>query len=348
MTQKPLSKNQIDELQKIYKTAAKASTSHKAFAILQYVRGGDMSLCVYTVDHARRLKRSYLNKGVEALNDQRKTDRHRVLSAPEKRHVIDIIKTKLPKEVMPGCSAEYWTTGLLGSYIEDKFGKKYKSKTSSYLLFKEAKLTWHKPGKVYEKSNPEAKAAWIETIQPILEKYWQEKDTVVLCEDEMVLTAKTTTQKVWLPSGKYPPIVEVNGRSKNKSFYGFLNLKTGQENAFITDWQNMYITVEILKKIRKVYPTQKLVIIWDNAGWHRGSKVQEWIEADKNTETIHFPAYTPDLNPQEHVWKAGRKEVTHNQFIDKIEETAEKFKGYIESQRFAYELLGFRASCGQV
>lgn len=164
----------------------------------------------------------------------------------------------------------------------------------------------------------------------------------------MVLTARTTTQRIWLPVGEYPPVMETNGTRKNKSFYGFLNLKTGEEHAFITDWQNMHITAEVLTKLRGVYPSQKLVIIWDNAGWHRGSKVTEWIEADGATETIHFPPYTPDLNPQEHVWKAGRKAVSHNQYIQKIGETAEEFKQYIEGRTFDYELLGLRAGQAQV
>jgi transposase len=135
----------------------------------------------------------------------------------------------------------------------------------------------------------------------------------------------------------------MNTTKKRKSFYGFLNLKTGKEHTFITDWHNMYITVEVLEKLRKLYPTQKLVLIWDNCGWHRGSKVTEWIAQDGNTETIHFPPYTPQLNPQEHVWKAGRRAVTHNQYIQKIEETTERFKAYIEERQFSYELLGLRA-----
>ena len=111
----------------------------------------------------------------------------------------------------------------------------------------------------------------------------------------------------------------------------------------------MYSTVEILTKVRAAYPTQKLVLIWDNAGWHRGSEVQKWIEQDNNTETIHFPPYTPDLNPQEHVWKAGRAAVTHNQHITNLNETAEQFRDYLNTRTFAYELLGFRASpSGQV
>jgi DDE superfamily endonuclease len=101
----------------------------------------------------------------------------------------------------------------------------------------------------------------------------------------------------------------MNTTKKRKSFYGFLNLKTGKEHTFITDWHNMYITVEVLEKLRKLYPTQKLVLIWDNCGWHRGSKVTEWIEQDGNTETIHFPPYTlhPTAQPSGACLESGTK-----------------------------------------
>lgn len=106
----------------------------------------------------------------------------------------------------------------------------------------------------------------------------------------------------------------------------------------------MSITAEVFTKVREAYPTKKLVIVWDNCGWHRGSKVTEWLERDGNVESIHFPPYTPQLNPQEHVWKAGRKAVSHNQFIgEKLEEIAERFEQYITGRVFSYELLGLRA-----
>lgn len=64
----------------------------------------------------------------------------------------------------------------------------------------------------------------------------------------------------------------------------------------------MTITKDILEKIRKTYyPYQKLLIFWDGAGWHKGSKVQEFIKEDKNIEIIYFPKYAPELNPQEYV-----------------------------------------------
>ena len=305
-----------------------------------------MSLSVYSVDHARRLKYAYLKGGIAALEDKRINYRDRVLTKTEREMVIRALQTKQPTDVISGCTVEHWTTGLLGLYISEQFGKRYKSKTSERLLFREAKLTWHCPGRVYEKADQPAREAWAKQQsdgRSRLMGAWRNPDTVILCEDEMVLTSATTIQKIWLPKGAYPPVTETNTTKKRKSFYGFLNLKTGQEHAFITDWQNMYVTVEVLTKLRQVYPTEQLLIVWDNAGWHRGSEVQKWIRKDKRTKTLHFPPYTPDLNPQEHVWKAGRKAVTHNQFIQRIEETAARFKAHIETQHFSYELLGLRA-----
>jgi transposase len=50
----------------------------------------------------------------------------------------------------------------------------------------------------------------------------------------------------------------------------------------------------------------KVALFWDNAGWHKGSVVQEYIKKDGNITVIHFPTYAPEENPQEHVWKSPR------------------------------------------
>jgi transposase len=158
----------------------------------------------------------------------------------------------------------------------------------------------------------------------------------------MVLSTQTTFQKIWLKKGEYPKI-EVSNTKKNKSIYGFLNLKTGCEHAFIKDWQNMHITVEVLKEIRRLYPEQKILLFWDGAGWHRGSKVREFIESDGSIEVVYFSPYSPEENSQEHVWKAGRSNITHNKFIPDIEKAANDFVNCLNENIFEYKLLGFSA-----
>jgi hypothetical protein len=92
-----------------------------------------------------------------------------------------------------------------------------------------------------------------------------------------------------------------------------------------------------------LYPEQKILLFWDGAGWHRGSAVQNFIKEDGKIEIIYFPPYSPEENPQEHVWKAGRSAVTHNKFIVDIEQTAQSFIDYLNSSSFHYKLLHLTA-----
>lgn len=65
-----------------------------------------------------------------------------------------------------------------------------------------------------------------------LEKAFRDPDTAVLYQDEIVLSSTTRFQKIWLKKSEYPKI-QVSNTKKNKSIYGFLNIKNGAEHSFI-------------------------------------------------------------------------------------------------------------------
>ena len=134
---------------------------------------------------------------------------------------------------------------FLGICIKEKYGVSYKSKRPFYLLFEEAKYSFHKPGKVYEKRDEVKVEAWKDSVRPKIREAFKDPETAILCADEMVLSTQTTFQKIWLKKGDYPKI-EVSNTKKNKSLYGFLNIKTGTEHAFVREWQNIHITTEVL------------------------------------------------------------------------------------------------------
>lgn len=286
------------------------------------------------------LRSNYLKNGLVAVEDKKKKNPKELLTKKEREAIIETVKTRKPSD----CGTyfvnhDYWTTGILGEYIRRQYDVAYKSKTSLYLIFRQSKFTFHKPGRVYQKRDEAEVKKWQKATKPIVEKAYSEPNTVVLCEDEMVLSTQTTFQKIWLPKGEYPKIT-VSNKKENRSIYGFLNVKTGQEHAFKTEWQNMYITAKMLKNIRKIYPTQELLLLWDGPGWHKGKEVTKFIEQDKRITTLHFPKYSPEENPQEHVWKKGRSMVTHNVTIDDIDETADQFVKYLNATTFNYSLLG--------
>lgn len=161
----------------------------------------------------------------------------------------------------------------------------------------------------------------------------------------MILSTQTTFQKIWLELANYPKVEVSTTSRKNKSMYGFLDLASGKEHVFSTDKQNMYETRKMLRKIRKLYPEKKIFLLWDNVGWHKGSIAQTYIQKDGRIEQLYFPKYSPKLNPQEHVWKQGRHEITHNQTIENIKKTSRKFVMFLNSSLFHYSILGINLLC---
>lgn len=341
-----LTNKQIEELQKIIDSSQSSGPEvRKATAILLLNKDAStvetiIELTRYKRRRVYELRRKYLLEGASALIDKRQGEPKKLLNRKQREEIIKTVKHKSPQEF--GYRYPYWTTGILGDFIERHYNVKYKSKTSYYLLFRQAKFTYHKPGRVYHKRDEQAVSQWRKEIKPTVRRAMKNKNRVILTEDEMILSTQTTFQKIWLPEGEYPKI-EISNNRESRSVYGFLNIKTGQEHAFKSERQNMYLTVKILKKVRKIYPKQKLLILWDGSGWHRGSEVQKFIKKDKKIKTIYFPRYSPEENPQEHVWKSGRSQVTHNHFIENIDRATDEFVAYLNSAKFAYSLLGCSA-----
>ena len=140
----------------------------------------------------------------------------------------------------------------------------------------------------------------------------------------MILSTQTTFQKIWLPEGSYPKIDIANIR-KRRGVYGFLDVKTGNEYAFKTEKINSEETRKILDKIGEKYKDKKILLIWDGAPWHRSEIIKDFLNTTKYSfQLFRFPPYAPDLNPQEHVWKAGRSHVTHNRFIENIDKATDE------------------------
>lgn len=342
MKQQKLTQKQINELKSTLRNNDSTGAEvRRAQAILMVDQETDSATITAVTDYSRTraftLRRRYFAIGISALQDKRKGRPKELLTKKQRAEIIKTVKTEKPTN--HDYNSDYWTTSILGDFIHRHCHIQYKSKTSYYLLFKQAKFTFHKPGRVYERRDEAEVEEWRKAAKTKVKQVLKaEPETVILAEDEMSLSTQTTFQKIWLPQGEYPKI-EVASSKEARSIYGFLNLKNGKEHAFKTNWQNMYITAEILGKLRLVYPTQKILLIWDQAPSRQGHTAQEFIESDGQIKTIYFPRAAPEENPQEHVWKKGRGHVSHNQYIQKIDTTTDEFVDYLNRTEFKYSFL---------
>lgn len=168
---------------------------------------------------------------------------------------------------------------------------------------------------------------------------------MILAEDEASLYLQATVAQVWAPRGQ-APVVRVDQQRDKTSFYGTLNLQTGGEIVTQASTMTGATTVQHLEQILAAYPQRNILLFWDRAPWHKGAQVREFLAANPRLEVMNFPVAAPDLNPQEHVWKATRSAVSHNHSQRRLPELADQFAAHLSTQTFRSSFLdryGFTA-----
>ena len=162
--------------------------------------------------------------------------------------------------------------------------------------------------------------------------------TVILAEDEASLYLQATLRVVWAQRG-HTPIIKLHPGRESTHFYGALNLNTGQELAMRSALMNAETSALFLQQILLAYPELPILLLWDRAPWHRGQEIEAVLAANPRLEIISFPTGAPDLNPQEHVWKATRGAVSHNHTCTKLDKLADDFENHLTTTTFPCSFL---------
>jgi transposase len=161
------------------------------------------------------------------------------------------------------------------------------------------------------------------------------------------LYLQATTSFVWSAIGE-TPIVRADPGRKQTHFYGAVNLASGKEIVLRSDVMISEVSAQFLQAILDSEPNVPVVVFWDRAPWHHGEEVKKLMESNPRLQIILFPTASPDLNPQEHVWKAARKAVSHNHTISSLPELADRFEEFLTNTAFPSSFLdrfGYTAIC---
>jgi transposase len=76
-----------------------------------------------------------------------------------------------------------------------------------------------------------------------------------------------------------------------------------------------------LRHVGRLYPAdrhKRVVLIIDNAPWHRGQPIDEALADHPHVEFYRLPSYSPHLNAIERFWKSLRRRATHNRLFDRL------------------------------
>src|SRR5919107_3182194 len=73
-----------------------------------------------------------------------------------------------------------------------------------------------------------------------------------------------------------------------------------------------------LRHVARLYPAEqnkRVVLIIDNAPWHRGGPIEQALADHPHLEFKRLPSYSPHLNVIERFWRWLRRRATHNRLF---------------------------------
>ncbi|MDV2977965.1 UNVERIFIED_CONTAM: IS630 family transposase [Actinomycetes bacterium ARC8] len=260
-----------------------------------------------------------------------------LLTEEQREAVIQVLCQPPSDEFLP---AQFWDVPKLDHWLSTTFNIEYASASSYHFLLRMAGLSFHKPEK-FDRKRADKKVInrRIKEIREELSGPLADQDTLVFAADEVRIDQEAVVRRAWYEKNT-KTVLKVDRKKASQSFIGFLNQNTGECATLRLDWQNSATILEAVQTLVGVNPGKKIVIVWDNATWHKNQLIRAELGAGCSLQDVHlinFPPYAPDHNPIEHVWNDAKNAISNVQ-RDDFESTVAAFEAHIGSRVFDYKI----------
>jgi transposase len=146
---------------------------------------------------------------------------------------------------------------------------------------------------------------------------------------------------MWIPPEEKDPVLKHAPTKKNISIFGAVNSHSG---LFTTMASPIFNADSFLMFLKSVFKTRKknkkILMILDNARYHHAVILKPWlIKNRKKIQLLFLPAYSPELNHIERVWKLTRRLCTHNQYFETMQELINRITNQFDLWRKPNETL---------
>ena len=156
---------------------------------------------------------------------------------------------------------------------------------------------------------------------------WPE-DGALLVVDEATVRRHPTLTAPWgvvdavpaVPTGDDHPKVQVSGA---------VAPLTGRTHDPMSPELGKGEFAQFLEHRLAYYPGKRLLVIHDRGEQHQGAPVEAAVQEAQGRLVLQAqPAYSPELNPQERIWKWRRRVVTHNDWFATLTEPIEAIRTF--------------------
>jgi len=220
-----------------------------------------------------------------------------------------VCETEPEEHGLPGHG---WTLKKLLCWLKQVIGLDL-ARSTLHRILRAAQLCWKKCQKVFKKADPQKRADFMARLHKLYEQLCRRKLRLVYVDEahihrdmDLGYTWTAKSRIAWRISDSAPLSDRIN-------WYGAYDFGAGQCFIWNEGNCNQEHTIQFLQRMVEWLADgpDTVVIIWDGASWHRAKSVQA-AAAKLGLTLIPLPAYSPDLNPIENLWRWMREEVTRN------------------------------------
>lgn len=212
----------------------------------------------------------------------------------------------------------YTDSKQIRAWLENRFGIRY-SLSGMIDLLHRIGFTYKQTKQVPCEADIRAQHEFLEHLESLVEQ-GEVNEAVIYFADGVHPTHNTRSTHAWIEKGTEREQLSVSGRDR-------VNINAVLNANDITDViaiecerVNSQSTKELYEKILLAHPEAKTIyVISDNARYYRNKELTEWVKTTRITP-VFLPAYSPNLNLIERLWKFMRKKIINTNFYRKKEE----------------------------
>ena len=240
----------------------------------------------------------YREEGEDALETKKAPGAPLVITLEMDQWLRKNILTSTPEA--HGYDTVLWTLEIMVDLLKKQFGV-WVSDSIVALHLHEMKLSSQVPCYQARQQDPQKVEDFINHKFPLIQRVAERMGADIAFEDEAGIGIRMRSGRTWGEVNK-TPVVTVN---KQRGGYNVLSAITAAgELTFDIEEKSIdgkrYI--EFLEKLL-AGRTRPLIVIADNATFHRSKEVREFVRGHRHQiRMFFFPPYAPKLNPDEQIW----------------------------------------------
>lgn len=240
----------------------------------------------------------YREEGESALETKKAPSAPLVMTPEIDEWLRKAILTSTPDAY--GYDTVLWTLKIMVDLLKKRFGLWVSDSTVALHLHR-MNVSCQVPCYQARQQDPREVDTFLNDKFPLIKRVAEKRGADLAFEDEAGMGILARSGRTWGEVNS-TPVVSVN---QQRGGYNVLSAITATgELTFELEEQSIdgkrYI--EFLKKLL-VGRTRPLIVIADNAAFHRSKKVRDFVRSHRHQiRMFFFPPYAPKLNPDEQVW----------------------------------------------